>query len=157
IGYTTDAQNSPVIGPALKGVLAGRDLVAVPELEENPLRIEGRMIKQYDADAGGGIEGPIKVQVWDEPPPRGERKRKPMCAGLEYVHRITNEWCASHMPSFPPIVIHLTDGESQDGDPEPASQALRLQETTEGNLLLFNCHLSDSKEDGVLFPTDESQ
>src|SRR5262249_14752548 len=52
IGYTTDAQNSPVIGPALKGVLAGRDLVAVPELEENPLRIEDRMIKQYDADAG---------------------------------------------------------------------------------------------------------
>jgi hypothetical protein len=157
IGYTSDKQGSPVIGPALKGVLAGRDLVTIPELEENFLRQEERMTKQYDADAGRVIEVPINFVVWYEPPPKDEMLGTPMCAALEYVHRIASSWCRDHAKSFPPIVIHLTDGESTDGDPEATSEALRSEETEEGNLLLFNCHLSDSKEDGVLFPTNESQ
>ena len=48
-----------------------------------------------------------------------------MCAALEYVRTSWRPWCASHPGSFPPVVIHLTDGEATDGDPEPAAEALK--------------------------------
>ena len=40
IGYRTDQQASPIIGPALVGPLAGRDLVSVTDVGNHPARIE---------------------------------------------------------------------------------------------------------------------
>ncbi len=62
-----------------------------------------------------------------------------------------------HPGSHPPVVIHLTDGESNDGDPEAAAEALRALETDDGNLLLLNCHLSASPAPGVVLPTTEGE
>ena len=76
---------------------------------------------------------------------------------LQRCHAIARDWCVVHAYSFPPIVIHLTDGEAGDGDPEAYADALRSLSTADGNVLLFNCHLSSSTAEPVLFPTEESQ
>jgi hypothetical protein len=80
-----------------------------------------------------------------------------MCAVLEYCQLIAGGWCASHADSFPPVVINLTDGESTDGDPEWAARELQSLTTQDGNLLLFNCHLSSSTAEPVLFPSSEQR
>ena len=45
-----------------------------------------------------------------------------MCQALGQAKRILQKWLAQHTTSFPPVMIHITDGESTDGDP---SQAMR--------------------------------
>jgi hypothetical protein len=70
---------------------------------------------------------------------------------------VASNLCAAHASSFPPVVIHLTDGEANDGDPEPAAAGLQALATQDGNLLLFNCHLSGAADDGALFPASEAE
>ncbi|MDH3719836.1 MAG: VWA domain-containing protein, partial [Planctomycetota bacterium] len=73
------------------------------------------------------------------------------------AHGILAEWIGTHPDSFPPIVVHITDGESQDGDPLPYAEAVRGLATSDGNVLLFNCHLSMTIADQLLFIADEGK
>ena len=42
------------------------------------------------------------------------------------------------------------------GSNDSAVEELKSMSTTDGNLLFWNCHLSESKqEDAVVFPSDE--
>jgi hypothetical protein len=54
-------------------------------------------------------------------------------------------------------VIHVTDGESTDGNPEDAANLYRTLGTQDGDALLFNCHLSKLQAMGVLFPLSEAE
>ena len=54
------------------------------------------------------------------------------------------------------MIVHLTDGEPTDGDPEPYAEAIKSLATEDGELLLFNCHLSTSSASPVVFPVSES-
>ncbi len=156
IAYTTDKSGTPIIGPALHNALSGRDLVSVVELYENPLDIERRTRKEDDG-AGGLIDIEFDFPVWYKEPHEDTMAGTPMCGALDYCHQILQVWCDEHPGSFPPVVIHLTDGESTDGDPEASSEALRSLCTDDGGLLLFNCHLSTSSEPGIVFPTAEGE
>ena len=42
------------------------------------------------------------------------------------------QWIAEHRDSFPPVVVHITDGESQEGDPRPYADPLRELATEDG-------------------------
>jgi hypothetical protein len=159
IGYTTDRSDPPnaIVGPVLAGeagTLAGRDLVSVSELFDDPLAIEERQ-RMVDDGAGGLISTTFKMPVWYRKPPEGQMSGTPMCAALDYVRQIAEYWCASHPQSFPPVVMHLTDGEPTDGDPLPYAEALKSLSTEDGQLLLFNCHISESASNPVLFPNSE--
>jgi hypothetical protein len=159
IGYTTDRNDppNPIIGPVLAGAagsLAGRDLVTITDLYDDPLAIEERQ-RMVDDGAGGLVSTTVKFPVWYRKPPDAQMAGTPMCAALDYVRNVVAPWCASHPDSFPPVVIHLTDGESTDGDPEPSAEALKTLSTDDGRLLLFNCHLSESQATPVVFPASE--
>jgi hypothetical protein len=159
IGYTTDRSDppNPIIGPVLqgeRGTLAGRGLVSVPELFEDPLAIEDREKKEVD-DTGNVIKVMVKFPVWYRKPDPSSMSGTPMCTAFEYVRAVVEPWCAAHPRSFPPVVIHLTDGEATDGDPEPAAEALKQLSTEDGQLLLFNCHISESLSQAVAFPSSE--
>ena len=122
IGYTTDRSDppNPIIGSVLSGAngtLAGRDLVSVSDLFDDPLAIEDKQ-KMVDDGAGGLISTTFKLPVWYRKPADAQMSGTPMCAALEYVRNIVAPWCASHPGSFPPVVIHLTDGEPTDGEPQ---------------------------------------
>jgi hypothetical protein len=58
--------------------------------------------------------------------------------------------------SFPPIVLNITDGEpSQPEEAEKAARALRQISTTDGQTLLFNCHITASGDPPVKYPTSD--
>src|SRR5690606_20779632 len=57
---------------------------------------------------------------------------------------------------YPPTVLHVTDGESTDGDPENLASQLQQLGTRDGCVLLFNLHVSSSGGDAIRFPTSDS-
>jgi hypothetical protein len=152
IGYRTDQNAQPIIESALQGPLAGRTLVSITEIGAHPARIENRVQSFSDEETGEMVEVPCESPVWVDPKAEGGT---PMCHMLYQAHQILSEWIAQHPRSFPPIVVHVTDGESQDGDPIPYASALRGLATADGGVLLFNCHLSMTKANPFMFPAAE--
>jgi hypothetical protein len=133
----------------LGGDLQGQDLVWIDEIYQNPLRIEERIKKESDG-AGGVIEIPRKFPVWVDPVARGQT---PMCAVLERAESILRPWVAEHSMSYPPTVINLTDGESNDGDPRKPAEALTSLSTADGNVILLTLHASSNQfSQQIFFP-----
>jgi hypothetical protein len=126
------------VGSAFTGVLANRDLVPLSELAKY------RSVGTSKEKAGLPISfGPVA---------EGDTR---MCAALKRAHEVLGDWVLRHPNSYPPIVINITDGEATDGNPiEPARYLARLN-TTDGNVLIFNCHISARKDKPVLFPHDD--
>ncbi|MGO8752867.1 MAG: hypothetical protein ACLQNE_43545 [Thermoguttaceae bacterium] len=148
-GYRTDNDANMIIEPALLGELAGRRLVSIPEIGAKPARIETRSQRIPSDETGEMIEVPCEMPIWVDPVAEGGT---PMCNMLYIAHGILSEWIAQHPHSFPPIVVHISDGESQDGDPIPYAEAIRNLSTSDGNVLLLNCHLSHMAADPFMFP-----
>lgn len=81
-----------------------------------------------------------------------------MCAALDRAHGIVNRWLVDHPACFPPTVIHITDGESTDGDPSMAMLRLKALASSDGEVLLFNLHLSAVQGvRPISFPSSSSQ
>jgi hypothetical protein len=97
----------------------------------------------------------VKFQVWYRKPDPSSMSGTAMCRALEYVKAVVEPWCEVHPGSFPPVIIHLSDGEATDGDPEPTAETLKRLSTGDGELLLFNCHISESQAQSVVFPSSE--
>jgi len=150
IGYRTDQQATPIIEPALTGPLAGRQLVSITDIGNHPARIDSTVQRMQDEETGEWLEIPADNPVWIDPVMEGST---PMCHVLHHAYGLLQQWIAEHPHSFPPIVIHITDGESQDGDPIPYAQAIKNLATSDGNVLLFNCHLSMTAGAPVVFPS----
>lgn len=139
------------IGPAFTGSIAGNDLVSISEIANNPARIEERT-KKVDDGAGGLIEQKVKFPIWFDPTAVGGT---PMTNAFQQVNQIIGNWINQHPDSFPPVVIHFTDGESTDGDPTSEMQNLTNLGTSDGNVLLFNIHLSANSNSSTLeFPNN---
>jgi len=145
IAYGADLSNG------LSGELADKYMHPISALEKHPLRVEDR-IKKSDDGAGGIIEETIKFPVWFEAKTNGGT---PMCAALAQAAELIAEWCEHHPDSYPPTILHVTDGESTDGDPEEIAENLRRIQTDDGNVLLFNSHVSTVGSDPIRFPAHE--
>ena len=48
-----------------------------------------------------------------------------MCDALKKTAEVLVGWCDTHQSCYPPTVIHVTDGQSTDGDAEPIADALK--------------------------------
>jgi hypothetical protein len=130
------------VNPGFNGPLAGRELIPISEIADNPARLEERTKKVPDG-AGGLAEQSVRMPVWFEPVANGGT---PMCRAAEEAKRILEGWIDDHPDSFPPIVIHITDGESTDGNPTDRLNELTGLSTSDGNVMLFNIHLSANKK-----------
>ncbi len=150
IGYRTDQQAKPIIEPALVGPLAGRQLVSITEIGNHPARIDTTVQQIPDEETGEMLEIPYDSPVWLDPLAEGST---PMCHVLHHAYGLLEQWIGRHPDSFPPIVVHLSHGESQDGDPLPYAAAVRGLATNDGNVLLLNCHLSMLASSPSLFPS----
>jgi hypothetical protein len=137
---------------ALGGVLQGRDIVPISEIAEHPLRIDQRTRLRPDG-AGGVVEVTNDFPVWVEPMATGAT---PMCHALARAKDLVVGWTASHPRGFPPIVINLTDGEANDGDPIASAGLLMQLRTDDGAVLLFNLHISAAGGSPVIFPDNAS-
>lgn len=149
IGYRTDDQGVPIIGSALTGPLAEQSLVPISKFNDHPLRVDQKMQQMFDEDLGEMTEFPVQVPVWVDPVFVGGT---PMCHVLHHAYGVLQQWIEAHPDCFPPILIHITDGESQDGDPIPYAEPIKDLATNDGNVLFFNCHLSATAADPFVFP-----
>jgi hypothetical protein len=136
------------VGPAFSGSLAGRPLVKISEVADNPARVETRSRKIPDG-AGGLVEEQVNFPVWFDAVCKGGT---PMSQAFRLAHDVLQKWVADNPTSYPPILIHLTDGESTDGDPTPAAQSVQALATGNGNALVLNCHMSSERAPKVMFP-----
>ncbi|MEJ5378526.1 MAG: vWA domain-containing protein [bacterium] len=139
------------VGSAFSGPLAGRELVPISEVANMPARIEERA-KKVDDGAGGLVDQIIRFPIWFDPVANGGT---PMCQALGLAHRILQDWLSQHPTCFPPIVINITDGEATDGDPSMPAEAIRKLSSNDGEVLLFNVHLSSQRTAPIEFPDAE--
>ncbi len=137
--------------PAFGGSLAGHTLVPIGQVAKNPLRVENR-IRKVDDGAGGLMEQKFKFPVWFEPVAQG---KTPMCQALQLAHATVKGFLAQYPTCYPPLVVNITDGEATDGVPEPAASTLRGLASTDGNVLLFNAHLSAKEVRPIEYPDRE--
>jgi hypothetical protein len=79
-----------------------------------------------------------------------------MCQAVTKAAEDLVAWCDSHPDSYPPTVLHITDGESTDGDPEGLARQLRQIQTGDGGVLMFNLHVSTSGASPIEFPASET-
>jgi hypothetical protein len=121
------------------------------DVAEAPLRVEERTRKSDDG-AGGLIDQKVKFPIWFEAKSVG---RTPMRGGLTRAAELVAEWCDAHPDSYPPTILHVTDGESTDGDPQDIADAIRKLHTGDGQALLFNLHVSTQGAQEVVFARDD--
>ncbi len=132
-------------GPSLGGPLANRALVPVSEVAGSPLRVEER------ADGLGGP--PVRLPVWFEPVGSG---KTPMCAAIQQANDIVSGFLLEHPDCYPPMVINITDGLANDGNPLRPAEQLRGLSSSDGNVLLFNLHISEKSGASIEFPDNEN-
>jgi len=142
VGYRTDSDGQPIIGPIFGGPLADRPWAWTTELAQHPLRLEER------EHSGPGGTQRYTVPVWVDPLASGGT---PLCGAMNHVGRLVRSWVDQYPDSFPPIIINLSDGESTDGDPSEWAQRVRGLATSDGNALLFNLDVSSDGQP-TLFP-----
>jgi hypothetical protein len=138
---------------ALGGAMAGKKLVPISVLANNPLKVEQRT-RKVDDGAGGLVEQKFKFPVWFEAVAGG---RTPMCLALAEATLAVTEFIAGYPGAFPPLVINISDGKATDGNPELQAAKLRNLATSDGNVLIFNAHLSSKPTRPVEFPAAESE
>jgi hypothetical protein len=149
IAYSGDSAT-----PGFGGALSGIHICDIASLAQSPLRVETRKRKVSDG-AGGLVETEVKFPVWFDPTASGGT---PMRTGLEMGAALIADWCREHERSFPPTIIHVTDGEPTDGSEaeiEAAAKAITDQRTTDGAAILLNLHVGSSGE-AIRFPMNES-
>ncbi len=122
------------IGSAWTGALAGGEIVPIRDVAYN----FARMAERTPAASGVPVQT-ARVPVWVEPSAGGST---PMCEALHYSYGLLSNWLRTNNSAFPPVVVHITDGEATDGDPAPLMASLTDLKTANGSVTLFNVHLS---------------
>jgi hypothetical protein len=148
IGYGANG-----VGPAFGGSLSGKNLVPISEIANNPARIEERT-KRVSDGAGGLVDTSVKFPIWFDPTANGGT---PMTEAFRKANTIIADWLSSNPNCFPPVVIHITDGESTDGDPTEEMNKLTSQASNDGNVILFNLHTNARSVNPISFPGPEVQ
>jgi hypothetical protein len=139
------------VRPGLGGKLKGQFLVPISEIANNPIRVEQRK-RTVDDGAGGLVEQNIKFPIWFE---AKTAKGTPMCAAFKKAGELLGRFLARFPHCYPPMVLNLTDGQPTDANPLQAAQELCGLASDDGNVVLFNAHISSTADPPILFPSDE--
>lgn len=136
---------------ALGGGLAGQTLVPISAIANNPLRVEQRT-RKVDDGAGGIIEQKFKFPIWVEAKAAG---KTPMCEALKLAKQYLEVFLGRYAGCYPPLVINITDGMATDGDPLPVARTVSQLASTDGNVLLFDAHISNKQALAIEYPSSD--
>ena len=118
-----------------------RTSVKISEIPKKLIRTEEKKRKVPDG-AGGLVEIKFNYFVWIEPMANGGT---PMVGAFAKAKEIIAEFIQEYPNSYPPIILNLTDGEPSDwsgNGPIPEALDLMKSKTTDGDVLVLNCHMS---------------
>ena len=150
ISYNTDSAGRATVKSALAGTTPDQPFLLVSQVVDLA-EVEDRQVREPDG-AGGLVEVTRKVPVWFRP---SAEYGTPMCEALGIASRCLQSWINNYPDAFPPIVINITDGAATDGNPESLAGEIMSLATTDGNVLVFNVHLSEVAAMPVQYPDRE--
>lgn len=115
---------------------------SVIDLAYHPLKME--------KDTIDGI--PVERPIWITDPT--SRANTDMKSGFHSAKKILQEWTAGHPESFPPVLIHVSDGKWTSGKPVKKAQSIhRDVKTNDGPCIVMNIHISNESSDALVFPS----
>jgi hypothetical protein len=132
---------------SLLGGGAGGGLATASALEQSS------KTEEVEKDDGTGNLIKVRVSKWFDPVAGGGT---PMADALRMAEQKLDDWLRSHPDSFPPIVLNITDGQPQSmPDAQAAGESLTRLSTSDGNVLLFSCHVSEKAAMPIQYPTED--
>jgi uncharacterized protein YegL len=144
IGYGNNAAQD-----LLTGGSGPAGLLISSKLEERAATVE---VETEEVDHAGNLKVD-QLNKWFDPVANGGT---PMDEAFNMASAKLQQWVASYPNSFPPMVLNITDGEPNQPDvAESAARALQQIKTSDGDTLLFNCHISSTGAAAVEYPTSE--
>ncbi len=152
ITYTTDFEGRTELGSVLPGTDTDSPFLPISQVVD-AAEVVDRTVKESDG-AGGIVEVSRKFPVWLQP---RAVAGTPMCEALSEAAKALEDWTNQHADSYPPMLIHVSDGDATDGDPEPIAKRIMGGGTNDGNVLIYNAHLSSMSAMPVQYPTQESE
>lgn len=152
IGYGIDSSAAQFIW---EGNIAGKTWVKTSEVKENATEetyIEETVVR-------GKIEEEEHTRlIWLKPAAVG---LTPMYNALDKGYNLLQDWINLNSDSFPPIVINITDGIATDVSDNieliNITKKISDLQTSDGNVLVFNCHIASNAGSPVLFPSSKNE
>lgn len=139
------------------GALKGRDFVSPEELMRNPFST--REIKKQVRIRGQLVERTVTETQWFEP--RHDGRSTNFHLALQRAKDLVEKWISTHdSRCYPPTIINITDGEFLNSTHEYRMQLaneVKAMYTTDGNVLMFNVHISPRSMESLSFPVDKSE
>ena len=152
ITYGTDGSGRTNLDTALPGTSPEQPFLSISQVVD-AAEVEERQVKESDG-AGGVVEVTRKFPVWLRPK---AGYGTPMCDALSVASQALKDWTSGHPDSYPPMLINVTDGAATDGNPESLDQEIMALGTNDGNVLIYNAHLSEMSAMPVQYPSEESE
>ena len=139
------------------GSLEGRFFVSPQEIKDNPFK---RIITREEVRTRKGKTiKEVETTQWLEP--RCDGHWTHMRKAFRKAKELLEEWMIEHHDKdcYPPTIINITDGIFNDATADEMLQEaneLKSMFTNDGNVILFNIHISPDSTAEVTFPTDKS-
>ncbi|MDE6715886.1 MAG: DarT ssDNA thymidine ADP-ribosyltransferase family protein [Muribaculaceae bacterium] len=152
IGYGNNSYS------AWNGTLEGRDFVSPEELRDNPYK--KIIVKEEKRTRKGTAVKEVEKVQWIEANHSGSWTH--FSTAFEHAKRLLDKWMEDHHDKdcYPPTVIHITDGQyngvSKDEVQQKANE-LKSMFTNDGNVLLFNIHITPDEEQALTFPKSKEE
>jgi len=117
---------------------------SVIDLAHNPLKMEA-----------GDIDGvPIEKPVWLTDPT--QKVNTDMKAGFSLAQDVLMRWAKAHPASFPPVLLHVSDGEWTTDNPLATAQEIQANvQTDDGVCIIMNIHIGSNLSEVIIFPSQE--
>lgn len=141
-----------------KGELEGRDFVKPSELKEHPYK-KTTIRKETRTRKGMKVVEVEEVQ-WIEADATESWTKVHLA--FDKARQLLQNWMDEHHDKdcYPPTIINITDGEFNGASKEYVLQQaneLKSMFTNDGNVILFNIHISANKGMSVICPADKKE
>ena len=140
------------------GVLAGRDFVSPEELKNNPFK--KILVKEEKRTRKGVVVKEIEKVQWLEA--RCDGNWTHVHKALDKAKSLLDTWMKEHHDKdcYPPTIINITDGQFTQVTREQVVQQaneLKAMFTNDGNVLLWNIHITPNNLEQVLLPIGKEE
>lgn len=143
---------------AWNGALEGRDFVSPEELRDNPYK--KIIVKEEKRTRKGRAVKKVEKVQWIEANHSGSRTH--FHTAFNHAKRLLDKWMEEHHDKdcYPPTIIHITDGQYNGASKDEVQQKaneLKSMFTNDGNVLLFNIHITPNEELAQTFPKSKEE
>lgn len=152
IGYGAESYS------AWNGMLEGRNFVSPEELSKNPFK---RIITRKEViTRRGTIVKEMEEEQWFEARHDGGWTR--MDKAFKKAKELLSQWMGEHYDKdcYPPTIINITDGAFNGTTKDEMlqlSNELKSMFTNDGNVILFNIHITPQNISALTFPVSKTE